>query len=130
MSPLFSFPISTENVNTSLSRSHDVVVAGNGIAFHQFQNLNDPCLDSKGHVILPHIPFRQVTCKETMLANPRRYILSILAVSEDDELYIKGDRDAANFGIPTFKCSGLPIRTDVAQIACHYNKQLDAMEFI
>jgi len=130
MSPLFSFPISTENVNTSLSRSHDVVVAGNGIAFHQFQNLNDPCLDSKGHVILPHIPFRQVTCKETMLANPRRYILSILAVSEDDELYIKGDRDAANFGIPTFKCSGLPIRTDVAQIAYHYNKQLDAMEFI
>ena len=66
-----------------------------------------------------------------MLANPRRYILSILGVSEDDELYlIEGERNIANQGIPSFKCSGLPIRTDVAQIACHYNKQLDVMEFI
>ena len=118
-------------MNAHPPSSHDILVAGNGIAFHQFQNLNNPCLDNKDGVILPHIAFRQVTCKETMLANPRRYILSILAVSEDDELYlIEGDRDAANFGIPTFKCSGLPIRTDVAQIACHYNKQIDAMEFI
>ncbi|EGO53342.1 hypothetical protein NEUTE1DRAFT_126669 [Neurospora tetrasperma FGSC 2508] len=132
-------PLNTEKISspsaiwTSFNSwgSHDVLVAGNGIAFHQFQNLNDPCLDSKGDVILPHITFRQVTCKETMLANPRRYILSILAVSEDDELYlIEGERDATNFGLPTFNCSGLPVRTNVAQIACHYNKQIDAIEFI
>ncbi|EEU33894.1 uncharacterized protein NECHADRAFT_88822 [Fusarium vanettenii 77-13-4] len=89
--------------------------AGNGIAFHQFQNLNDPCLDKDRQIILPDIAFRQVFCKETMLSNPRRYLLSILAVSQDNELYvIDGERDPKNFGLPTFRYSGLPIRGDVA----------------
>jgi hypothetical protein len=111
--------------------THDIVVAGNGIAFHQFQNLNHPCLDKHGQVIMPEITFRQVFCKETMLANPRRYILSLLAVSEDNELYvIDGERDANNFGLPSFQYSGLPIRRDVAQIACHFNKELKSMEYI
>ncbi|XP_014550205.1 hypothetical protein COCVIDRAFT_71117, partial [Bipolaris victoriae FI3] len=89
--------------------------AGKGVAFHQFQNLNDPCLDKDGQIILPDIAFRQVLCKETMLSSPRRYLLSILAVSEDNELYvIDGERDPKNFGLPTFKYSGLPIRGDVS----------------
>ncbi|PSR81476.1 hypothetical protein BD289DRAFT_413041 [Coniella lustricola] len=111
--------------------SHDVLLAGKGIVFYRFQELTLPCLDADGSIILPDIEFRQVVCKETKLANPRRYVLSILAVSEDDKLYlIEGDRDPLKQGIPTFKCSGLPIRSDVAQIACHYNIQQDSMEFI
>lgn len=95
------------------------------------QDLVNPVLDKSGHIILPNIAFRQVLCNETILANPPRIILSILAVSEDDQLYlIEGDRDLHKSGIPSFKCSGLPMRDNISQIAAHYNEEQDSMEFI
>lgn len=113
------------------SRTHDLLLAGNGISFHQFQDLVNPVLDANHQVILPDIAFRQVLCKEAILANPPRIILSILAVSEVDQLYlIEGERDLRKSGLPSFKCSGLPIRDNVSQIAAQYNKNQDSMEFI
>ncbi|KAL2669887.1 hypothetical protein Neosp_015184 [[Neocosmospora] mangrovei] len=118
---------------SGLALLHDAPAPGHeaGSILRCNANLNDLCLVKDGQIILLEIAFRQVFYKETMLSNPRRYLLSILAVSQDNELYvIDGERDPKNFGLPTFRYSGLPIRGHVGQIACHFNKELSSMEFI
>ncbi|KAI8710945.1 hypothetical protein NCS52_01523400 [Fusarium sp. LHS14.1] len=102
--PGFTIFAATQTTATYLaSTTHDVLIARNGIAFHQFQNLNDLCLVKDGQIILLDIAFRHVFYKETMLSNSRRYLLSILAVSQDNELYvIDGERDPKKLWSPNF----------------------------
>ena len=108
--------------NATVYGPHDIYAASHaGVGYYSFDNLGQ-----EPTILLPGIPMRQVSCTEVLNdqyeTNPEIYArLSVLAVSENDELYfIQGLRK--DNGMVCFDAySGLPIRTKVQKMSAQYN---------
>jgi hypothetical protein len=106
----------------------DLVVASEkGIGFFDFIHPDLP-----PQVALNNISFKQVVSSEKVdPANPTsQTIITLFAVSDDDELYyIQGIRPFQTNKI-TFTASGIPIRDNVDRISTQYNAAKSATELI